>query len=43
MILVTFPDQDFAYSTVGCFEDALEAVRNIDALKQYDGKGQRPS
>ena len=43
MILVTFPDQDFAYSNIGFFEEALEAVQNIDALKQYDGKGQRPS
>ena len=33
MILVTFPDQDFPYSNIGFFTDALEAVRNIDALK----------
>ena len=43
MILVTFPDQDFAYSNIGFFEEALEAVQNIDALKQYDAKDQRPS
>lgn len=26
-ILVTFPDQDFAYSTVGFFEDALSTFQ----------------